>query len=704
MQAPAPNSPPKHRPYTSTQTSHHGARAIAPRQVPRRDHSEANAGLPSRTGQPPFFSSQYPSQWPSHQLSHLPRTTPASRLPLHPSPTRRSFSDTVPGGGETWSDFLRSTANSRQSINVGNRSKTRTTEMSSNTKVTDRTTHVVPRASDAGTQSKSSNDVAGPTINTSGGASRLEGYRSPGTGYKRAASDSDSWGQRRSGGGPSAGVNVYYYGASASSPIDLTSPERPVQRSRPGSHQEHTNSGDIVLPQWQSDVEVVSCPVCRTQFNFWYRRHHCRKCGKVVCAACSQHRITIPRQFIVQPPSGSASPLTALVGSPNGSDNGTNGRAPQIRTTSSATVSGSSSALMTDAELVRVCNPCVPDPNLSPPPQQPTSAPAPVSSSFFANSRPAVQEPRLLRTPSMGPPPIPQRYSSAIARDMTTGLIAGSMGSRPEHGPSSSASFSSTNLARRAHASASYNAFMSHPHTHHDAASSSAAGPSSFNSTNSRLLAPSHPRSSSQFHQYRSSAHAAAVLPRNIIGPHYRPVTLDVNAPLPLPPHMPSYERLPRRQINEDDECPVCGQELPPKGRDGDEKARTQHVEECIRQYSSVPLSSSVPHTSSATSNSTVVVGGHSAADEHSGSNRSVAGGLMAPGSYSSTASPSQQQQRTTGNRMLVYQATEKDCVGEDGAPQECVICFDEFEVGVEMGVSFSSRVFFDMLVESSAC
>ena len=60
----------------------------------------------------------------------------------------------------------------------------------------------------------------------------------------------------------------------------------------------------------------------------------------------------------------------------------------------------------------------------------------------------------------------------------------------------------------------------------------------------------------------------------------------------------------------------------------------------------------------------------------------------MAPGSYSSTASPSQQQQRTTGNRMLVYQATEKDCVGEDGAPQECVICFEEFEVGVDMGVS----------------
>lgn len=35
---------------------------------------------------------------------------------------------------------------------------------------------------------------------------------------------------------------------------------------------------------------------------------------------------------------------------------------------------------------------------------------------------------------------------------------------------------------------------------------------------------------------------------------------------------------------------------------------------------------------------------------------------------------------------MVVYHASEKDCVGEDGGAQECVICFDEFAVGVEMG------------------
>ena len=42
-------------------------------------------------------------------------------------------------------------------------------------------------------------------------------------------------------------------------------------------------------------------------------------------------------------------------------------------------------------------------------------------------------------------------------------------------------------------------------------------------------------------------------------------------------------------------------------------------------------------------------------------------------------------RRRTTG--MVVYHATEKDCVGEneDGLA-ECVICFEEFEVGAEMG------------------
>lgn len=67
----------------------------------------------------------------------------------------------------------------------------------------------------------------------------------------------------------------------------------------------------LTLPRWQPDAEVSECPICGTAFSFWYRKHHCRKCGRVVCAACSPHRITIPRQFIVRPPESTVLPSSS---------------------------------------------------------------------------------------------------------------------------------------------------------------------------------------------------------------------------------------------------------------------------------------------------------------------------------------------------------------------------------------------------------
>lgn len=31
-----------------------------------------------------------------------------------------------------------------------------------------------------------------------------------------------------------------------------------------------------MLPPWQPDSEVSHCPVCGSQFTFFYRKHHCR--------------------------------------------------------------------------------------------------------------------------------------------------------------------------------------------------------------------------------------------------------------------------------------------------------------------------------------------------------------------------------------------------------------------------------------------
>ncbi|XP_077495973.1 uncharacterized protein LOC144106898 isoform X2 [Amblyomma americanum] len=47
-------------------------------------------------------------------------------------------------------------------------------------------------------------------------------------------------------------------------------------------------------PVWIPDQRVTMCQLCTSGFTFTHRRHHCRACGKVVCAACSSHRLPLP--------------------------------------------------------------------------------------------------------------------------------------------------------------------------------------------------------------------------------------------------------------------------------------------------------------------------------------------------------------------------------------------------------------------------
>lgn len=60
-------------------------------------------------------------------------------------------------------------------------------------------------------------------------------------------------------------------GSSQATAIDLT-------RSPPdGDHGDAARRGsDLLIPPWQPDADVAHCPVCGTQFSFWYRKHHCR--------------------------------------------------------------------------------------------------------------------------------------------------------------------------------------------------------------------------------------------------------------------------------------------------------------------------------------------------------------------------------------------------------------------------------------------
>jgi len=49
-------------------------------------------------------------------------------------------------------------------------------------------------------------------------------------------------------------------------------------------------------PVWIPDSDVKACQGCGTKFTFTNRRHHCRKCGSVVCGDCTSHKLTLPGQ------------------------------------------------------------------------------------------------------------------------------------------------------------------------------------------------------------------------------------------------------------------------------------------------------------------------------------------------------------------------------------------------------------------------
>lgn len=125
--------------------------------------------------------------------------------------------------------------------------------------------------------------------------------------------------------------------------------------------------------------------------------------------------------------------------------------------------------------------------------------------------------------------------------------------------------------------------------------------------------------------------------------------------------------------VREEDECPVCGTQDPPFGSTSTATAREAHIENCINSRLRFSLGSSQSAS-------------HPQPDAAETTSPPVASSSHTPASNLVAAlgtSPAANQPR---QRMLMYHATEKDCFDASGNAQECVICFDEFEVGDEMG------------------
>ncbi|KAL8948472.1 MAG: hypothetical protein Q9222_005348 [Ikaeria aurantiellina] len=392
---------------------------------------------------------------------------------------------------------------------------------------------------------------------------------------------------------------------------------RPLPRRPDAPHSRNRESRDIPLPRWQPDSEVATCPICGTSFSFWYRKHHCRKCGRVVCANCSPHRITIPRQFIVQlPQDADQVPAT---GPPAGVEvvdltEDHDGDAPTSQQHCGEHDTPQSPIVQIDPALgggqeVRLCNPCVPDPN--PLPHLPFESPGRFELRSFP--MPDFTGPR------------------ASSNDRSQRPIS--------------------NLSRRSSS-------MRHSFHHPEQANLGVTLEGSSNASGNGALTQHH---------------------------HIPPY---VSRHIRQPPGAPSpYGSVPNPSLHD---------ALPPKGANGSETVREAHVADCIEQHfsTSIPRSArplpsaateaAVAATAASTTQTRGSTSGNGVQAHHE--RRDTEGTGQGGSSSSSDAFQRMGSQRRRVAGMVTYLATEKDCIGEEGEAAECVICFEEFEQGVEMG------------------
>ena len=435
------------------------------------------------------------------------------------------------------------------------------------------------------------------------------------------------------GGGP--GIE-HADGPAGRAALDRPLPATPISAAASQSQQ---RSLEAQVPRWQLDDEVSECPICRMPFSFLRRKHHCRKCGKVVCGRCSPHRIAIPQQCIVRPPEQqyAAQAIIDLTGE------------------------GESNISQEQPLPVRLCNPCVPDPHPMPSGSstiEPLAQPFSYQPVFNApQGSPFPQAPPVRQSSTHGfpngQPYVDPRTLAALHASPANGLrqLSAPSGMLRNATPSSYVFNRSADFPRAASGA--------HHRPH--------------NSTNS--INPGY-------------------LPPHVGGAYSNP-NIQPQAPQSQPQQRPQ----PRPQIPEEDECPICHQELPPKGPNGDEAAREAHVSSCIDSRLSLstpsqsvgrsppPIAATMASPSAGLSSSTPVANAVSALSTSSASSAAAT-------NTNTTTHPLFQQQwqrrrQTTG--MVIYHATEKDCTsssldGSDGKPQECIICFEEFAPGDELG------------------
>ncbi|KAI0523778.1 hypothetical protein F5B22DRAFT_591986 [Xylaria bambusicola] len=315
-------------------------------------------------------------------------------------------------------------------------------------------------------------------------------------------------------------VRVPLAGGVSSSPMNPMTPNIVQRQEQPAIPQEFT------LPRWQPDSEVNECPICGVQFSMFYRRHHCRKCGRVVCDRCSPHRITIPHQYIVRPP-------------------GDLGPAPQ-RLVPGVEGSIADFGVIGGGERVRLCNPCVPDPNTTPP-QPHRSSQSTVTDGRSSRTRLSSNS---VSHYNAGPRPhprhVPQNYNHGRTRSATT-----STGQGP-----------------------AYFAFAPY-----SSSSGQYPNPTYF---------PQHPLSQRHVSGSRLQYAPPTGHSGRDHGDWFSASGSGLNRPLPRTP-------TPEREVPEEDICPVCHKELPSRTLANFEILRETHINNCISSHSNYGGNRAVP-------------------------------------------------------------------------------------------------------------
>ncbi|KAL5962908.1 Zinc finger FYVE domain-containing protein 9 [Taenia solium] len=112
------------------------------------------------------------------------------------------------------------------------------------------------------------------------------------------------------------------------SAIAISTERRRASPSLPStSSQIQPQSAPLSLepPEWAADTSSTVCVACNSRFTVIRRRHHCRTCGRLLCANCTPHRVPLPPSF--SPSSAYSSPegsLLRLVSGSNATSVGSN--------------------------------------------------------------------------------------------------------------------------------------------------------------------------------------------------------------------------------------------------------------------------------------------------------------------------------------------------------------------------------------------